>query len=301
MDLTRAEIARVHHLIAPHIRETPVMETDGIVLKLECLQHAGSFKPRGAFANLLTRKVPDMGLVAASGGNHGAAVAFAAKALGQKARIYVPEISSPAKIALIRRLGGEVVVGGADYAEALAASETYQSRTGAMTVHAYDAAETIAGQATVGRELDQQVSVDTILVAVGGGGLIGGIAAWYAGRVKIIAVEPEQSRCFDAARQAGEPVDVSVAGIAADSLGARRLGALSNAISKDFVADNCLVSEDAIREAQIWAWQALNLAVEPGGATALTALRSGAYRPQAGERVAVIMCGSNVDLATLAH
>ncbi|MEM9043085.1 MAG: threonine/serine dehydratase [Pseudomonadota bacterium] len=299
MDLTRAEIARIHELIAPHIRRTPVIETDGMVLKLECLQHAGSFKPRGAFANLLTREVPKAGLVAASGGNHGAAVAYAARALGYPSQIYVPDISSPAKIALIRRLGGTVVVGGAEYAEALSASLTYQQETGAMTVHAYDAIETLGGQATLGRELEEQTSLDTVLVAVGGGGLIGGIAAWYAGRTRIVAVEPELSCCFDAARRAGEPIDVSVGGIAADSLGARALGELSHAIAKDFVAQNCLVSDEAIVEAQTWAWQALNLAVEPGGATALAAIRSGAYQPQPGERVGVIMCGSNVDLTKL--
>ncbi|MEM1275627.1 MAG: threonine/serine dehydratase [Pseudomonadota bacterium] len=300
MDLTRAEITRIHERIAPHIRRTPVIETEGMVLKLECLQHAGSFKPRGAFANLLTRAVPEAGLVAASGGNHGAAVAYAARALGHKAQIYVPEISSPAKIALIQRLGGDVIVGGAEYAEALAASLAYQDQTGAMTVHAYDAAETLAGQATLGRELEDQTPLDTVLVAVGGGGLIGGIAAWYQGRVKVVAVEPEETCCFDAARKAGTPVDVSVGGIAADSLGARQLGAMAHSIAQTFVAENVLVSEAAIREAQLWSWQALNLAVEPGGAVALAALRAGVYQPAPGERVGVIMCGSNVDLARLA-
>lgn len=302
-EIDRETIIRTHALIAPHIRETPVMEVamgDGqAMLKLECLQHAGSFKPRGAFANLLTRDVQEAGIVAASGGNHGAAVAYAARQLGHPARIYVPEISSPAKIALIRRLGGDVVVGGVDYAEAFAASEAYRQETGAMTIHAYDAPETVAGQASVGLELENQADLDTVLVAVGGGGLIGGIAAWYAGRSRVVAVEPESSACFDAARRAGTPVDVTVGGLAADSLGARRLGTISHSIATAYVADNVLVTDAAIAEAQMWCWQALNLAVEPGGASALAALRSGRYVAEPGERVGVVMCGSNVELSKL--
>ncbi|MBY8974757.1 threonine/serine dehydratase [Rhodobacteraceae bacterium NNCM2] len=298
-EITNHDISGIHEKITGHIRRTPVIEVDGLSLKLECLQHAGSFKPRGAFANILTREVPPAGLVAASGGNHGAAVAYAARQMGHRARIFVPEISSPAKVALIRRLGGDVVVTGAEYAEALAASEEYRAESGAMTIHAYDAWETVAGQATVGREFEEQADLDTVLVAVGGGGLIGGIAAWYAGRTKVVAVEPELSACFNAARKAGAPVDVSVGGVAADSLGARSLGAISFDIASRHVGESVLVPDDAIAETQVWCWHNLNLAVEPGGATALAALRAGRYRPAPGERVGVVMCGSNVDLAKL--
>ncbi|MEM0923140.1 MAG: pyridoxal-phosphate dependent enzyme, partial [Pseudomonadota bacterium] len=192
-------ITKAHAAIAPYIRRTPVIETDGAVLKLECLQHAGSFKPRGAFWHLLTRDVPEAGLVAASGGNHGAAVAYAAAQLGHKARIFVPELASPAKIALIRRLGGDVVVKGAAYAEALEAAESWQAETGALSLHAYDAVETVEGQGTVAREFEAEADFDTLLIAVGGGGLIAGAAAWLRGRVKLIAVEPEHAACFHSA------------------------------------------------------------------------------------------------------
>ncbi|MEM8840787.1 MAG: pyridoxal-phosphate dependent enzyme, partial [Pseudomonadota bacterium] len=206
---------------------------------------------------------------------------------------------SPAKIALIRRLGGDVVVTGAEYAEALAASERYREEAGAMTIHAYDATETIAGQGSVGLEFEAQADLDTVLVAVGGGGLIGGIAAWYAGRVKVVAVEPDTSCCLHAALAAGAPVDVQVGGVAADSLGARSLGNLAFDIARAHVAESVLVTDEAISQAQIWCWHHLNLAVEPGGATALSALLSGRYQPRSGERVGVVMCGSNVDLARL--
>lgn len=285
--------------IAPYIRETPILEVDGLILKLECLQHAGSFKPRGAFTHLLNKDVPEAGLVAASGGNHGAAVAYAASTLGHSARIYVPEISSPAKVSLIRRLGGEVFVGGSEYAEALAASERDQAASGAMTIHAYDQIETVTGQATLGHELDRQADLDTIVVAVGGGGLIAGVASWWRDRAKIVAVEPESSACLNAAHAAGRPIDVTPSGIAADSLGARRIGELPWRVSQRFVDESILVSDSAIEEAQRWCWQSLNLAVEPGGAAALAALRSGVYRAGSNERVGVIICGGNVDLGKL--
>ncbi|MEM8698491.1 MAG: serine/threonine dehydratase [Pseudomonadota bacterium] len=292
-------ITKAHAAIAPYIRRTPVIETDGAVLKLECLQHAGSFKPRGAFWHLLTRDVPEAGLVAASGGNHGAAVAYAAAQLGHKARIFVPELASPAKIALIRRLGGDVVVKGAAYAEALEAAESWQAETGALSLHAYDAVETVEGQGTVAREFEAEADFDTLLIAVGGGGLIAGAAAWLRGRVKLIAVEPEHAACFHSARQAGAPVDVEVGGLAADSLGARRLGTICHTLWPH-IDNTLLVSDAEIAEAQLWCWQALNLAVEPGGAAALAALRTGRYRPEAGERVGVVMCGANVGLDKLA-
>ncbi|MEM0942987.1 MAG: threonine/serine dehydratase [Pseudomonadota bacterium] len=297
--ITKADIETAAARIAGHVRKTPIIDAYGAVLKLENLQHAGSFKPRGAFNHLLSRQVPEAGLVAASGGNHGAAVAYAARALGHPARIFVPEISAPAKVALIQRLGAEVVVGGAAYADALAAAQTWQAESGAMDIHAYDAPETVAGQGTLARELEAQAALDTLLVAVGGGGLIGGIAAWYRGSVKVVAVEPEGSCCLHAAREAGQPVDVTVGGVAADSLGARRVGEISFGICQAHVAQTLLVSDAEISAAQTRLWTELNLASEPGGATALAALLSGRYRPQPGERVGVVICGANVDLARL--
>ncbi len=294
--------------IAGHVRRTPVLRVEAdcfatpepLALKLELLQHAGSFKPRGAFNTLLSRDIPPAGVAAASGGNHGAAVAFAARALGIPAHIFVPEISSQVKIDRIRRLGAEVTVRGERYADALAECEAYMARAGAIGIHAYDADETIAGQGTVALEWEEQEpGLDTVLVSVGGAGLIAGIAAWFAGRVKVIGVEPETSRALQAALAAGHPVDVPVSGLAADSLGARSVGDRNFAICKDHVADTVLVSDDAIAAAQARLWDRLRLAAEPGGAAAAAALLSGAYRPAPGERVGVLVCGGNVDLSTL--
>lgn len=307
--LSRGDITATYDHIRPHIRCTPVLDISGapfglsapVTLKLECLQHTGSFKARGAFANLLTRDLPASGVVAASGGNHGAAVAYAAATLGIAARIFVPEISSPAKTDLIRSFGTDLVVTGALYCDALAASEAYRAKVGAISVHAYDARETLLGQGTLGLELaGQAADLDTVLVAVGGGGLIAGIAAWYGGSARIVAVEPETSCALHAALRAGRPVDVDVSGVAADSLGARRIGDLPFAICREHVADALLVSDDAITQAQSWSWRHLRLAVEPGGATALAALLSARYQPAPGERVGVVMCGSNVGLSALA-
>ncbi len=303
----RAAIEAALPLIRDHVRHTPLLAVpeigatgSGAILKLECLQHAGSFKPRGAFLNLLTREVPGAGVVAASGGNHGAAVAHAAAALGHRATIFVPELSSPAKRALIRRLGAEVVVTGATYAEALAASEAYRAETGAITVHAYDAPETVTGQGTVGAEFEADApGLDTVLVAVGGGGLIGGITAWYAGRTAVVGVEPEACPTLHTALAAGAPVDVEVGGKAADSLGARRIGEIAFAVASRHLACTVLVSDAEIVAAQTWCWHHLNLAVEPGGATALAALLSGRYAPAPGEKIGVVMCGANVDLASI--
>ncbi len=295
--------------IAGHVRETPLLASDGrdlglpfpLVMKLECLQHSGSFKARGAFNNLLSRKLPAAGVAAASGGNHGAAVAFAAGRLGTPARIFVPEISSPAKLARIRAAGADVVVSGARYADALALCEAFQQDSGAAGIHAYDATETIAGQGTVGREWEaQSPDLDSLLVAVGGGGLISGIAAWFQGRKRIIGVEPEGSRALHAALATGEPVDVEVHSVAADSLGAKRAGVLTHALADRHVERVVLVPDEAIEEAQRRLWRACQLAVEPGGAAALAALLSGAYVPADGERVGVLVCGANVDLALLA-
>ncbi|RMD61016.1 MAG: pyridoxal-phosphate dependent enzyme, partial [Alphaproteobacteria bacterium] len=259
------------------------------------------FKARGAFNNLLDAAVPEAGVVAASGGNHGAAVAFAAQRLGIPARIFVPEISAPAKIARIQSCGATVVIGGARYADALAASEVWAAEVGALPVHAYDAPATLAGQGTTAREFAAQApDLDTVLVAVGGGGLIGGMAAWYRGALRLVAVEPETSRALGAALAAGRPVDVEVSGIAADSLGARRVGNLMFPIARAYVDEAVTVPDKAIRAAQRCLWEALRIAAEPGGATALAALLCGAYQPRPGERIGVLVCGGNVDPASLA-
>lgn len=301
--IVRDEIARTLKIIRPHVRKTPVLDVDAgdlgltggpVTMKLECLQHAGSFKARGAFANLMMRGVPEAGVTAASGGNHGAAVALAAARLGHKATIFVPEVSSPAKVQRIKELGADLVVTGAHYAEAADACRDFAARTGALDIHAYDQPETLLGQGTVGVELEAQAGgLDTLLVAVGGGGLIGGIAAWYEGRIRIIGVEPETSRALDAALEAGKPVDVDVAGLAVDSLGARRVGDLMFPLARAFVEDVFLVSDEAIRDAQIRLWTALRVVAEPGGAAALAALVSGIYRPGPEERVGVLVCGAN--------
>lgn len=309
MSVSPQAIADAAERIEPWIRRTPTIDIAGadfgldrpLTLKLELLQYSGTFKARGAFANLVGAPVPEAGVVAASGGNHGAAVAYAAGRLGVPARLYVPEISAPAKIARIKAYGGEVIVGGARYADALAASEAWAERSGALTVHAYDAPATLAGQGTVARELAAQApDLDTVLVAVGGGGLIGGMAGWYRGDVRLIAVEPETSTALHSALAAGKPVDVEVSGIAADSLGARSVGSLMFPLAQRYVERVALVADAAIAEAQTWLWQNLRLATEPGGAAAFAALLTGAYRPQRDERVGILLCGANVDPRLLA-
>ena len=298
-----AAIRRAERLIRPHIRRTPVMSVEAadfglaprpLVLKLELFQHAGSFKPRGAFTNLLTRQVPSAGVVAASGGNHGAAVAYAAMRLGHKASIFVPSIASPAKLDRIRSFGAELVIAGDRYVEALAASEERAAKTGALKVHAYDQPETLIGQGTLGLEIEEQEkNLDTLLVAVGGGGLIGGVASWYRGRVKIVAVEPETASTLHMALQAGEPVDAPAGGIAADSLAPKQVGQIMFPIAQKFVERVVLVEDDAIKAAQAALWDKLRIASEPGGAAAFAALLSGRYQPRADERVGVILCGGN--------
>jgi threonine dehydratase len=303
MGIDRHTIEATYTVIRPHIRVTPVVEVAGadfgvvgatLVFKLEQLQHAGSFKTRGAFANLLMRKLPDAGVVAASGGNHGAAVAYAAMRLGVVAKIFVPTVSSPAKIRRIRQYGAELVVGGDRYADALAASLEWVATSGALAVHAYDQIETLLGQGTIGMELALQVpAVDTILVAVGGGGLIGGIAAWYAGTAKIIGVEPHGAPTLTAAMRAGQPVDADTGSIAADSLAPRRVGELMFPIAQAHVERVVLVSDTDIRHAQEALWASLRVVAEPGGAAALAGLLSGGYTPTAGERVGVLVSGGN--------
>ena len=302
--IDRDTIAATERLIRPYVRRTPVIAVDAadfgldagppLAFKLEFLQHTGSFKPRGAFANLLTRAAPAAGVVAASGGNHGAAVAFAAMRLGLKAAIFVPRVTSPAKLDRIRAYGAELVVTGEVYAEALAASEARVATTGALPVHAYDQPETLLGQGSVGLELEaERPDIDTLLVATGGGGLIGGIAAWYAGRVRVVSVEPEAAPTLHDALAAGRPVDAPAGGIAADSLAPRQVGALMFPIARRYVAEAVLVTDEAIRDAQRRLWDVLRIAAEPGGAAALAALLSGRYRPAKDERVAVLLCGAN--------
>ena len=298
-------IRRAERLIRPHIRRTPLLTVDAadfglpshpLLLKLELFQHAGSFKPRGAFTNLLTRKVPAAGVVAASGGNHGAAVAYAAKTLGHKAAIFVPSIASPAKLARIRSFGAELVIAGDRYVEALAMSEERAEQTGALKVHAYDQPETLIGQGTLGLELEEQApDLDTLLVAVGGGGLIGGVASWYRGRVRIVAVEPETAPTLHMAFEAGKPVDAPAGGIAADSLAPKQVGQLMFPIAQKFIERVVLVEDDHIRAAQVALWDKLRIVSEPGGAAAFAALLSGRYQPQAGERVGIVLCGGNTD------
>ena len=299
-----SSIARTMSLIRPYVRRTPTLaleRTDlglaagaAITAKLEFTQHAGSFKTRGAFANLLLRDVPAAGVVAASGGNHGAAVAYTAQRREIPATVFVPTVSSPAKIARIRGFGADLHVGGDFYADALAASMQWAERSGALPVHAFDSIWTIGGQGTVGLELeDQSPGLDTVLAPVGGGGLISGIAAWYGGRARVVGVEPGTAPTLWSARKAGEPVDAPAGGVAADSLAPRRIGELVFPITQQYVADVVLVTDESILAAQRLLWEVLRVVVEPGAATPLAALTSGAYVPAADERVGVILTGAN--------
>ena len=305
--VTRERIAAMEPRIRPYVRHTPVLRVDmadfdrpplAVDLKLECLQHSGSFKARGAFTNLLERPVPASGVVAASGGNHGAAVAYAAMRLGHKATIFVPEVSPLAKLERIRSYGAELIVGGARYAEALAASERFAEETGALQIHAFNQEETLVGQGTLGLEIENDLpEIDTLLVAVGGGGLIGGIAAWYAGRIRIIAIEPEGAPTLHRAFEAGHPVDAPAEGIAADSLAPKRVGEMMFPIAEAFVERSILVSDDDIIAAQKALWNRVRIISEPGGAAAFAAILSGRYTPASGERVAVLVCGANANPA----
>lgn len=303
--ITQAEIARVHDIIRPYIRETPVLHTSGrdlglppfpLTLKLELLQHAGAFKTRGAFTNLLTREVPRAGVAAASGGNHGAAVAYAAMRLGVAAKIFVPTVSSPVKVARIREYGADVVVGGAIYDDALAASKKYVAESGALAVHAFDQVETLLGQGTLARELSMQVPhAHTVLAAVGGGGLLGGIASWYAGTpTRVVGVEPSGAPTLTEALRAGKPVDAPAGSVAVDSLAPRQVGQLMFPIAQQHVARVVLVEDEDILNAQEVLWNTFRLLLEPGGATAFSALLSGRYQPAPDEHVVVVLSGGNV-------
>ncbi len=295
--------------IEGQVRRTPLLRLPGaalgadvaeIWLKLEHLQRGGSFKARGMFNRMLARPIPDAGVVIASGGNAGIAVATAALALGVRCEVFLPELSSAAKRQALATLGAQVNVGGAAYADALAACLRRQAETGALLMHAYDQPEVVAGAGTLALEIEQDAGLpDRVLVSVGGGGLIAGIAAWCAGRTRVEALEPVGSPTLHAARAAGEPVDVAVSGLAADALGARRIGGIAWPICQRFVAASYLVADCDIIAAQQQLWRELRLAVEPAAALPLAALRAGlvAARPQ--ERVALVLCGANFDPATL--
>jgi threonine dehydratase len=301
----RERIVETERVIRPYVRRTPVIEvdvadfgigalTEKMMLKLELMQHAGSFKARGAFANLLTRKVPAAGVVAASGGNHGVAIAFAAKRLGVPAKIFVPRVASQEKVDRIRACGADLVIGGERYADAQAACEAWRAETGAMMVHPFDQVETLLGQGSVGIEFEEQApKIDTLLVAVGGGGLIGGIASWYQGRVKIVGVEPETAPTLHNAMREGRPVDSEAGGIAADSLAPKRVGELMFPIAQKFVERVVLVTDDAIRQAQEALWRVLRVTAEPGGAAAFAAVLSARYVAAPGEKIGVLVCGGN--------
>jgi threonine dehydratase len=304
-----SEIARTYGVIRPFIRRTPVVGVDAadfgldprpLVLKLELMQHTGSFKTRGAFSNLLTREVPSAGVVAASGGNHGVAVAYAAMKTGKPARIFVPTVSSTAKRDRIRSYGAELVVTGERYNDALLASQSWTEQSGAMPVHAYNQMETLWGAGSTGLEFAEQApQLDTLLIACGGGGLIGGIAGWYQGAARIVGVEPELAPTLYRALEAGKPVDAEAGGIAADSLAPKSVGELMFPIAQRWVDRVVLVTDDAIVAAQRALWDVLRIVAEPGGAAAFGALLSHAYRPAPGERVGILVCGANTTAVQL--
>jgi threonine dehydratase len=298
--ITRKEILATYDTIRPWIRRTPVVQLElgelpSVTLKLEQLQCAGSFKARGAFANLLLREVPAAGVVAASGGNHGVAVAYAANRRGVPARIFVPTVSAPAKMERIRQLGAELVVTGDRYADALAAAQDWVASSGAMSVHAFDQRETLLGQGTLGLELARQTEqLDTVLVAVGGGGLIGGVAAWFGGATRVIGVEPDGAPTLTRARAAGQPADAPAEGVAADALAPRRVGELMFPIAQAYVEDVVLVDDPSILAAQRLLWQAARIAAEPAASVGIAALLTGAYKPAPGEHVTVVISGANM-------
>lgn len=317
--ISRDDIRATYETIRPFIRRTPVIQADlselgpapadraaasladgaagwpAATLKLEQLQCAGSFKVRGAFTNLLLREVPPAGVVAASGGNHGVAVAYAAHRLGVPAKIFVPTVSAPVKIERIRILGADLVVTGERYADALAAAQEWVASSGAVSVHAFDQRETLLGQGTVALELaGQAADLDTVLVPVGGGGLIGGIASWFAGTVRVIGVEPDGAPTLTRARARGEPADAPAGSVAADALAPRRVGELVFPITQSFVADVVLVDDASILAAQQALWQALRIAAEPAACVGIAALLSAAYKPAPGEHVAVVISGANM-------
>jgi threonine dehydratase len=302
-EITKCDIEAVFRAIRLHIRRTPVIEICGselglhkfrLTLKLESMQYAGSFKTRGAITNLLLRDIPPAGVSAASGGNHGAAVAYAAMKVGVPARIFVPHISSPAKIRRIREFGADLIVGGDCYADALAAAEKWAAESGSLPVHAFDQRETLLGQGTLGMEFEEQApTLNTVLSSVGGGGLVAGVAAWFQGKISVVGVEPEASPTLTKALSAGRPVDCEAGGLAADSLAPRRIGEAVYPIAARYVGKVILVSDDDIRSAQLILWDKLRIVAEPGGAAAFAALVSRKYQPSEGEHVGVVISGGN--------
>ena len=311
MTLERHDIEAAATKLRPWVRRTPVIEVDPgdlgldgvrrpVVLKLEYLQHSGSFKARGAHYQLLALDVPAAGVVAASGGNYGVAVAYAADRLDVVATVFVPDTTAPTKLARLRGLGARVEVIPGYYDDALVAARAHANASGALQLHAFDQPEMLLGAGTVAAELEEQATVDRVVVAVGGAGLIGGIATWYRGSVALTGVETEGCQSLHAALVAGEPVDVEVGGIAADSLGARRVGSLGFAAARRWVDGVTLVTDDAVVDAQRRLWSALRIATEPGGAAALAALTSGALRVAPDARIGVVLCGANVDPSALA-
>jgi threonine dehydratase len=306
--VTPADVAEARTRIAGHVRTTPVLRLERgafavrgeLILKLEHLQHTGSFKPRGAFNKLLAGPVPDAGVIAASGGNFGLAVAYAARELGHRAEIFVPSTSPAVKAKRIRETGAEVTIVDGYYDDAQAASVARQRETGALAMHPFDQPEVVAGQGTIAAELSEQVhEADTVLVAVGGGGLIGGIAAWYEGATRVVGVEPDLCPTLSEALRVGRPTRVEIGGYAADSLGARQAGDIAFDVASRYVEHVILVPDDAIREAQRALWARTRIVAEPGGAAAFAALLTGRYRPDADERVVVIVCGANTDASWL--
>jgi threonine dehydratase len=309
INIGRDEIEAASRRIASDIRRTPLVRIDGgqlgidgveLWLKLEQLQVGGSFKARGMFNRMRSNEIPAAGVVIASGGNAGIAVACAAKALGVPCEVFVPESSSRAKRDKLAALGAIVNVVGASYADALAASLARHTESSALLMHAYDQREVVVGAATLAAEVEAEAGVpDRALVSVGGGGLIGGVCAWFAGRCVIDALEPELAPTLHRARAAGWPVDVEVSGVAADSLGARRIGAIAWPLTQRHVSASHLLGDDEIRAAQVAMWRELRLAVEPAAALPLAALTTGVVAPRRGEKVLLVVCGANVDLATL--
>lgn len=305
LNITRDEIREAASRIAPYIRRTPILELGHLIsddyslaLKLEHLQVTGSFKTRGAFSAMTAIDVPEAGVVAASGGNFGAAVAYAASRLGHRATIFVPETSPEEKISRIRTHGAEVRVIPGYYDEAYAASQEFVDESDAYSLHAYDQPAVVAGQGTIAIEIEDQAQPDELVVAVGGGGLIAGVASWVRDDVGLIAVEPETCRSFHAAREAGSLVEVDVSGVAASSLGARQVGEHAWA-AQGWIDDSVLVDDEAIIAAQRWVWSETRLAVEPAAATTIAALMSGRHRPETGSHVVAVLSGANLDPATV--
>ena len=302
--ITRDDIRAAHARIQPHVRLTPTVQLEAgalgldhaVTLKLEHLQATGSFKLRGAFNNLLSREIPEAGVVAISGGNHGAAVAHAATTLGIKSVVYVPEaIAVEVKLQRMRDFGAEVITVPGDTNAAFEAYSAHAKRTGAAEVHPYDGPWTLAGQGTVAKEISEQAGIDTLLVSVGGGGLIGGVLSWMQNDVKVVSVETTETACMAKSRDAGELVQIKPGGISASGLGANMIGDMGWEAAQTWLGGSVVVSDADTIEAGKRLWSGARIVVEPGAATALAALTSGAYRPEADERVGVLMCGGNAE------